>query len=491
MPPEHLQTGVFITDRENVIILTVKRLIDMLKLQNVLVPTSLIYREKCGYDGAGSMSIYKSANTPMETANIFSVMYVPLSLKSDSGELIWNNQTPNSSHCCRPLALIAEKESKKLLEFINRVFGKDEEFYQKKGVSFEHENVNYKVKVIIENSMKDLKVRTMESGLGGADCLLCTSRRSDWKDLKKLEDFDCFAIDRTAAKTLDLYKQLLKDDGEIEKSKDDYNTRQGLTSKPLSSSDQHFITITHQYINGVTWILKIMYHLRSSLLNWSERGVIKEQINKARELVLNEIEKATGLRLDKCELTGNSGTSTTGGQGRRFFSFELRKAIVKTVPFNYQKSFEKLLHLYSVILRVVSSTESVDVPKFRQLTVDFAVLIAKEFPWIDYSMTTHSLIFHSAELIFRNNSRGLGEISEEALESTNKDVRNFREFLSRKCGHLENLTDVFNRLFLRSDPVVNHTVHESWSRRKRKNNKTVSTCLNEDDALFQSLLIAD
>ncbi|CAF1467991.1 unnamed protein product [Didymodactylos carnosus] len=265
----------------------------------------------------------------------------------------------------------------------------------------------------------------MESGLGGADCLLCTSRRSDWKDLKKLVDFDCFAIDRTAAKTLDLYKQLLKDDGEIEKSKDDYNTRQGLISKPLLSSDQHFITITHQYINGVTWILKIIYHLRSSVLNWSERGVIKEQINKARELVLNEIEKATGFRLDKCELTGNSGTSTTGGQGRRFFSFELRKAIVKTVRSNYQKSFEKLLQLYSVILRAVSSTESVDVPKFRQLTVDFSVLIAKEFPWIDYSMTTHSLIFHSAELIFRNNSRGLGEISEDALESTNKDVRNF------------------------------------------------------------------
>jgi hypothetical protein len=47
MAPEHLQNGVFITDRENVIILTFKRLIDMLKLQNVLVPTSLIYREKC------------------------------------------------------------------------------------------------------------------------------------------------------------------------------------------------------------------------------------------------------------------------------------------------------------------------------------------------------------------------------------------------------------------------------------------------------------
>ncbi|CAF1427527.1 unnamed protein product, partial [Didymodactylos carnosus] len=80
-----------------------------------------------------------------------------------------------------------------------------------------------KTDVVIENSMKDLKVRTMESGLGGADCLLCTSRRADWKDVSKIEDPDYFAINHTAEKTLDTYKTLLRADGELEKTTGDYN----------------------------------------------------------------------------------------------------------------------------------------------------------------------------------------------------------------------------------------------------------------------------
>ncbi|CAF1650504.1 unnamed protein product, partial [Didymodactylos carnosus] len=72
--------------------------------------------------------------------------------------------------------------------------------------------------VVIENRMKDLKVRTVESGLGGADCLLCASRRADWKDVSKIEDPAYFAINRTAEKTLDIYKTLLRANGELEKT---------------------------------------------------------------------------------------------------------------------------------------------------------------------------------------------------------------------------------------------------------------------------------
>ncbi|CAF1316127.1 unnamed protein product [Didymodactylos carnosus] len=235
--PDYEPTGVFIPSREDVVCLTIKRLVEMLQKQNVVVPTSLIYREKCGHDGAGSMSMYKSVNSPMETANIFSKMFVPLSLKAASGEVLWINDTPNSSRWCRPLALIAVKESKDLLHFVNTVFEPGENDLRKDDMGFIHNSIKYEVKVIIETSMKDLKIRTMESGLGGADCLLCTSRRADWKDLTKISDPDVFAINRTAAKTLDLYKQLLNDDGEIEKSKNDYEVRQGLTSEPLSSTD--------------------------------------------------------------------------------------------------------------------------------------------------------------------------------------------------------------------------------------------------------------
>jgi len=110
--------------------------------------------------------------------------------------------------------------------------------------------------------------------------------------------------------------------------------------------------------------------------------------------------------------------------------------------------------MYSVILRAVSSTQSLNITELKKLTVNFSLFIANEFSWVEYNITVHNLIFHSAELVERNNGIALGELSEEALESCNKDVRNYREFLSRKCGHIPNLTDVFNRLFIRSDPLI-------------------------------------
>ncbi|CAF0942661.1 unnamed protein product [Didymodactylos carnosus] len=174
MAPEHRKTDVLLTFREAVIDLTVQRIIEMLHKQNKVVPTSLVYREKCGHDGA-----------------------------------------------------VAGKESTKLLQFINGIFEPVEKSVRENGTSFEYKSVTDNVKVVIENSMKDLKVRTMESGLGGADCLLCTSRRADWKDVSKIEDPDYFAINHTAEKTLDTYKTLLRADGELEKTTGDYNVRQG------------------------------------------------------------------------------------------------------------------------------------------------------------------------------------------------------------------------------------------------------------------------
>ncbi|CAF4507988.1 unnamed protein product, partial [Didymodactylos carnosus] len=211
--PWRNNTGVVIQDRESVIHLTVKRIIEVLQKQNINVPSKLEYREKTGHDGAGNMAIYKSVNTPMENANIFSKMFVSLSLEASTGEVLWINESPNSSHWCRPLALIAEKESVELLYFVNGAFEPEEKRLQEEGTTFDYNNTKYDLKITIETSMKDLKVRTIESGLGGADCLLCTTRSNEWKDVDKIKKPYFFAVNRTAEKTLDLYNQMIKDDG--------------------------------------------------------------------------------------------------------------------------------------------------------------------------------------------------------------------------------------------------------------------------------------
>ena len=48
----------------------------------------------------------------------------------------------------------------------------------------------------------------------------------------------------------------------------------------------------------------------------------------------------------------------------------------------------------------------------------------------------------------------MGYLSEEGLESNNKDIRNFLETHSRKCSREDQLLDVMQRLLERSDPKV-------------------------------------
>ena len=485
--------GIIVENLKETIGLTVSRLIDQLVKMNITVPTNLTYKQKTGHDGAGGQSVYRANENPMSDPNIFAKMCVPLSLvDTNTEELLWKNETPNSAFYTRPLALIAEKESADLIKFINQTFEPEEQKLRENKIEIQHAGKTYKVSVIIEDSMKDLKVRTMESGLGGAECLMCETRQVDWKDKEKIKDPNSFQITRSAEKTIKLYAEMIEESGEIKKTKNDYDTRAGLTSEPLSSSDHHYLTLTHQYINGTTWFLHILYKIKANLFTRDIRGEKnKDRYKKAKDSVVTSIQEKTGLKLDQMDSSaGNTGTSTTGQQGRRFFSYELREKIVECVPDKFKQNYARLMHMYSVILRAVSSTQSINVFELKKLTVDFTLFISDEFPWVEYNITVHNLIFHSAELVERNNGIALGELSEEALESCNKDVRNYREFLSRKCGHIPNLTDVFNRLFIRSDPVIRHTITQSLSKRdKRANVVNVSSDTNADDARLSKLLM--
>ena len=54
--------------------------------------------------------------------------------------------------------------------------------------------------------MKDLKFKKKLSGLGGADCIICESRKEDWKTIDKIQER--FPINRFAESSIDLYEQV-------------------------------------------------------------------------------------------------------------------------------------------------------------------------------------------------------------------------------------------------------------------------------------------
>ncbi|CAF1088600.1 unnamed protein product [Didymodactylos carnosus] len=255
----------------DIIIRTVQRLIDVAKSQEKQIPQTLLYKEKTGHDGAGTMPVYHSPKNSQRESNIFSKLFTPLSLTAMlTGNVIWKNEAPNSSKTTRPLALIAEKETADLLSFVNTTFEPEENQLQKDGIQFEYDGVKYNVLVEIHRSMKDFKIRQLESGLHGSHCLLCYSTPSGWKDIHKIESG--FPIERTASDTIELYNEMPDEYGDVERRRNDYATRKGLTSKPLSQDDHHYITIIHKYINLTNWILKIMYHFHANVLKWTETG---------------------------------------------------------------------------------------------------------------------------------------------------------------------------------------------------------------------------
>ena len=116
----------------------------------------------------------------------------------------------------------------------------------------------FNVNVTIYDTMKDLKFKKHISGLGGADCILCKTKQADWTNREKV--LEGFPINRSAKDTLKLYNELVEEDGTIKTKKDDFETREGLTQQPQTTSDQTSITVTHSYINGTIWFLKGRVH---------------------------------------------------------------------------------------------------------------------------------------------------------------------------------------------------------------------------------------
>ena len=105
------------------------------------------------------------------------------------------------------------------------------------------------------------------------------------------------------------------------------------------------------------------------------------------------------------------------------------------------------------ILKAVSSKKNVNVEELDKLCRETS-LIVTHWPAFKYIPSMHKILAHSAALIDANESTGLGEYSEEPLEHNNKNIQKYRESLARKTTQTANLSDVFTRLWIKSDPII-------------------------------------
>ena len=119
-------------------------------------------------------------------------------------------------------------------------------------------------------------------------------------------------------------------------------------------------------------------------------------------------------------------------------------------------------------------------------------------PWINITPTVYKLLAHSWELIALNDGVGLGALDESGQEECNKILRNIRTKIACKTSQKDNLVDTLRRMWVSSDPVVNHERNRCQPSCKICNDaghmirscpSIKATAITEDDFLFNELVI--
>lgn len=253
-------------DYKELVSMTAKSILKVCKEKDEdFLPVDVKLYIKDGGDGAGSMPKLKTASAVDEEEHIFQYGIIPLKLiqTTNGVEVVkWSNPVMNSAKTLRSVFLIREKEENhELLDLVVKTTDAARNSLNHEGIDIDFEGNVYHIYLDIKDTMKDLKFKKKISGLGGADCLLCKSQQNDWTNPELIANANQFEINRTAIDTRTIFLSVIDENGNIQINTKDFETRSGVTKQPISDSDQHSITITHSYINGTSWFLKVLYRL--------------------------------------------------------------------------------------------------------------------------------------------------------------------------------------------------------------------------------------
>lgn len=87
-----------------------------------------------------------------------------------------------------------------------------------------------------------------------------------------------------------------------------------------------------------------------------------------------------------------------------------------------------------------------------------AELLKQKYPEKLLTPTLHKILVHSQNII-EYQSLPLGELSEEAQESKNKDYKKYRYQNTCKVSRIRQNEDLFNMLAISSDPLISSLRH--------------------------------
>lgn len=127
--------------------------------------------------------------------------------------------------------------------------------------------------------------------------------------------------------------------------------------------------------------------------------------------------------------------------------------------YEYQKTAritgldENLLSRLRTILAAIASGYDIDPDKFNNYYSETRDLYLSLYPWYNMPVTVHKILVHGAD-IMRHSVIPIGQMSEEASEAKNKEIRKVRLGHTLKTSRVRTNFDLIKYLLVSSDPYI-------------------------------------
>ncbi|CAH2101370.1 unnamed protein product [Euphydryas editha] len=174
-----------------------------------------------------------------------------------------------------------------------------------------------------------------------------------------------------------------------------------------------------------------------------------EHLKKLR--IQNRFHEILGLNVDKQR---QGGTSTDGNMARLLFQHAEEVSEITGVNLN----IIKLLH---TILKLLSSGYTIRTKKIRQFCLRTAWAFVFNYPWFNMPTTLQKILIHGHQIVEKVGV-AIGLLSEDAEESRNKDIRQYRQQFSRKFSR--KMEDTYYSLMISSDPYITRVIRPRRNR---------------------------
>lgn len=178
---------------------------------------------------------------------------------------------------------------------------------------------------------------------------------------------------------------------------------------------------------------------------WQARGKDnKEKVKSRKERIQRDFRNELGLLIDMP--TQQAGNTNDGNTARRFFRNAEKTSEITGLNLELIKKFH-------IILETLGCGFSIDSKAFEDYARETRELNLREYYWYNMPVSVHKVLYHGKDVV-ASCILPIGQLSEEAQEARNKDVRRYREHFTRKTSRIDTNTDLLNRLLISSDPFL-------------------------------------